>query len=145
VSIVGGDVMLLHGVATVDWSAAMNVGVAHSDPNPNSTYFNSKGMWVTYVLVVAFVHYMFLSLPFLSVAMAWTLTNVLHNMVCYFVLSHISFYPTYCEGLLMPDICFAVCSQVYRQHVIYIMFECFNCHVSVCLFHIIWCELHSWY
>jgi len=60
----------------------MNVGVAHSDPNPNSTYFNSKGMWVTYVLVVAFIHYMFLSLPFLSVAMAWTLTNVLHNMVC---------------------------------------------------------------
>jgi len=60
----------------------MNVGVAHSDPNPNSTYFNSKGMWVTYVLVVAFIHYMFLSLPFLSVAMAWTLTNVFHNMVC---------------------------------------------------------------
>jgi len=60
----------------------MNVGVAHSDPNPNSTYFNSKGMWVTYILVVAFIHYMFLSLPFLSVAMAWTLTNVLHNMVC---------------------------------------------------------------
>ena len=60
----------------------MNVGVAHSDPNPNSTYFNSKGMWVTYVLVVAFGHHVFLSLPFLSVAMAWTLTNVLHNMVC---------------------------------------------------------------
>jgi len=60
----------------------MNVGVAHSDPNPNSTYFNSKGMWVTYVLVVAFIHYIFLSLPFLSVAVAWTLTNVFHNMVC---------------------------------------------------------------
>jgi len=100
----------------------MNVGVAHSDPNPNSTYFNSKGMWVTYVLVVAFVHYMFLSLPFLSVAMAWTLTNVLHNMVCYFVLSHILFYSLYCDRLLVLDICFAICYLVHRQHAICVIF-----------------------
>jgi len=59
----------------------MNVGVAHSDPNPNSTFFNSRGMWVTYVIVVVLVHYMLLSLPFLSVAIAWTLTNILHNVV----------------------------------------------------------------
>ena len=59
----------------------MNVGVAHSDPNPNSTFFNSRGMWVTYVLIVAIVHYMLLCLPFLSVAAAWTITNVLHNVV----------------------------------------------------------------
>jgi len=64
----------------------MNVGVAHSDPNPNSTYFNSKGMWVTYVIVVAFIHYVFLSLPFLSVAMAWTLTNVIHNTLMFLIL-----------------------------------------------------------
>jgi len=132
--------MSLHGVATVERSSAMNVGVAHSDPNPNSTYFNSKGMWVTYVLVVAFVHYMFLSLPFLSVAMAWTLTNVLHNMVRYFsVLSHILFCPPYCLGLLVLDICFAVCSLVCRQHVIYVIFECCNCHISayVCFRHLV--------
>ena len=60
----------------------MNVGVAHSDPNPNSTYFNSRGMWVTYIIIVAIMHYMLLSLPFLSVALAWTLTNVIHNAVC---------------------------------------------------------------
>jgi hypothetical protein len=64
----------------------MNVGVAHSDPNPNSTYFNSKGMWVTYVIVVVFIHYIFLTLPFLSVAMAWTLTNVMHNMLMFIIL-----------------------------------------------------------
>jgi hypothetical protein len=64
----------------------MNVGVAHSDPNPNSTYFSSRGMWVTYVLVVAFIHYVFLSLPFLSVAMAWTLTNVIHNSLMFIIL-----------------------------------------------------------
>lgn len=64
-----------------NWSGTMNVGVAHSDPNPNSTYFSSKGMWVTYAILVAFLHYVILSLPFLSVAMAWTLTNVIHNAV----------------------------------------------------------------
>ncbi|ESN98562.1 hypothetical protein HELRODRAFT_177041 [Helobdella robusta] len=64
----------------------MNVGVASSDPNPNSTYFSSRGMWVTYILVVAFIHYVFLSLPFLSVAMAWTLTNVIHNMLMFIIL-----------------------------------------------------------
>jgi len=61
----------------------MNVGVAHSDPNPNSTFFNSRGMWITYVIIVILVHYMLLSLPFLSVAVAWTLTNVIHNAVCH--------------------------------------------------------------
>jgi len=64
----------------------MNVGVAHSDPNPNSTYFNSKGMWVTYVIIVAIMHYMLLSLPFLSVAVAWTLTHVIHNALMYIIL-----------------------------------------------------------
>jgi len=64
----------------------MNVGVAHSDPNPNSTFFNSRGMWVTYIIIVGIVHYMLLSLPFLSVAGAWTLTNVLHNAVYNFTL-----------------------------------------------------------
>jgi ORMDL family len=66
-------------------SETMNVGVAHSDPNPNSTYFNSRGMWMTYVIIVAIMHYMLLSLPFLSVALAWTLTNVIHNSVSTFV------------------------------------------------------------
>lgn len=59
----------------------MHVGTANSEDNPNSTYFNSKGMWFTYIIVVAIIHYVFLSLPFLSVAMTWTLTNVIHNMV----------------------------------------------------------------
>jgi hypothetical protein len=45
-------------------------------------------MWVTYMIVVAFIHYVFLSLPFLSVAMSWTLTNVIHNVVS-FVILHI--------------------------------------------------------
>ena len=59
----------------------MNVGVVANGPNPNATYFNSKGMWLTYVLVVAFIHYVILSLPWLSVAWAWTSTNIIHNIV----------------------------------------------------------------
>jgi hypothetical protein len=64
----------------------MNVGVANSNTNPNSTYFNSKGMWVTYIVLTGFIHYIFLSLPFLSVAMSWTLTNVIHNILMFFIL-----------------------------------------------------------
>ena len=59
----------------------MNVGTCNSEANPNNSYFNSKGMWVTYVLIVSMIHYVCLSLPFLSVAMSWTLTNVIHNLV----------------------------------------------------------------
>ena len=65
----------------------MNVGVAHSESNPNTSYFNSKGMWVTYIVVVCLIHYICLSLPFLSVAMSWTLTNVIHNLVSKTVIS----------------------------------------------------------
>lgn len=64
----------------------MNVGVSNGNCNPNSTYFNSKGIWLTYILIVAFCHYVLLSLPFLSVAMAWTLTNILHNVIMFFIL-----------------------------------------------------------
>ena len=59
----------------------MNVGVAHSEPNPNTSYFNSRGIWLTYVIVVVILHYVCLSLPFLTVGMAWTLTSLLHNLV----------------------------------------------------------------
>lgn len=59
----------------------MNLGVVPNGLNPNATYFNSKGMWITYVLVVGFIHYIILSLPWLSVAWAWTGTNIIHNAV----------------------------------------------------------------
>ncbi|KAH9524846.1 ORM1-like protein 1 [Bulinus truncatus] len=58
----------------------MNVGVAHSDSNPTHSYFNSKGIWLTYLLLVFGVHLLLLSVPFFSVAVAWTLTNVLHDL-----------------------------------------------------------------
>ena len=66
---------------TKDATAKMNVGVASSNPNPNTDYFNSRGMWVTYILVVFFGHYVLLSIPTITVAWAWTGTHVLHNVV----------------------------------------------------------------
>jgi len=48
---------------------------------------NSKGMWLFYTLLVGLLHWIVMSIPFISVAMAWTLTNVIHN-VGMFVLLH---------------------------------------------------------
>jgi hypothetical protein len=59
----------------------MNVGVANSDQNPNTSWLNSKGIWFTYVIFTTTMHLILLSLPFLSTAASWTLTNVLHNVV----------------------------------------------------------------
>jgi len=67
----------------------MNVGIAHSDSNPTHHYFNSKGIWITYLLLVFGVHLLILSVPFFSVAVAWTLTNVIHD-VCMYVMLHVT-------------------------------------------------------
>lgn len=64
----------------------MNVGTAHSELNPTHSYFNSKGMWLTYLILVGLLHLLLISFPFLSVAQAWTLTNVLHNITMFFIL-----------------------------------------------------------
>ena len=66
---------------TRDQADRMNVGVAHSDSNPNHSVYNSKGIWITYLLLIFLVHLLILSVPFFSVAIAWTLTNVLHDIV----------------------------------------------------------------
>ena len=62
------------------------MGTATSEVNPNSSYFNSKGMWVTYALLVTGFHFVLLTFPFLSTAMAWTLTNCIHNIVMFLLL-----------------------------------------------------------
>lgn len=53
----------------------------HGDVNPNSSWLNGKGLWLSYGLGVLLLHLILLSLPFLSTAVAWTLTNLIHNMV----------------------------------------------------------------
>lgn len=59
----------------------MNVGVAHSEVNPNTRVMNSRGIWLAYVLLVALLHVVLLSIPFFSIPVVWTLTNVIHNLV----------------------------------------------------------------
>ncbi|KAK2184642.1 hypothetical protein NP493_259g01004 [Ridgeia piscesae] len=64
----------------------MNVVVVHGDPNPNTSYVNSRGIWLTYVIVVVILHYVCLSLPFLTVGLAWTLSILLRNLIMFMVL-----------------------------------------------------------
>lgn len=70
----------------------MNVGVAHSEVNPNTRVMNSRGIWLTYLLLTVALHIILLSIPFFTVPLVWTLTNVIHNLVsytcsCWFILS----------------------------------------------------------
>ncbi|XP_046350008.1 ORM1-like protein 2 [Haliotis cracherodii] len=64
----------------------MNVGVAHSDANPTHSYLNSKGIWITYIIIIFTAHLLILSVPFFSVAVAWTLTNVFHDVIMFCIL-----------------------------------------------------------
>ncbi|KAM4736919.1 ORM1-like protein 2 [Anableps anableps] len=64
----------------------MNVGVAHSEVNPNTRVMNSRGIWLTYLLLTVVLHVVLLSIPFLSVPLVWTLTNVIHNLAMYLFL-----------------------------------------------------------
>ncbi|KAI6059812.1 ORM1-like protein [Aix galericulata] len=59
----------------------MNVGVAHSELNPNRRVASGRGSWLAYGLAVGALHVVLLSVPVLSVPVVWTLTNVLHNLV----------------------------------------------------------------
>ncbi|XP_061859056.1 ORM1-like protein 1 isoform X1 [Colius striatus] len=67
----------------LSYRVKMNVGVAHSEVNPNTRVMNSRGMWLTYALGVGMLHIVLLSIPFFSVPVAWTLTNVIHNLGMY--------------------------------------------------------------
>nr|XP_028558577.1 ORM1-like protein 3 isoform X2 [Podarcis muralis] len=58
----------------------MNVGTAHSEVNPNTRVMNSRGIWLSYVLGIGLLHVILLSIPFFSVSVVWTLTNIIHNM-----------------------------------------------------------------
>lgn len=52
-----------------------------SEVNPNSSWLNARGMWASYCFGVFLMHLAFLSIPFVTVSWAWTLTNLIHNAV----------------------------------------------------------------
>lgn len=64
----------------------MNVGTAHSEVNPNTRVMNSRGIWLSYVLAIGLLHVVLLSIPFVSVPVVWTLTNLIHNLGMYIFL-----------------------------------------------------------
>ncbi|XP_004429270.1 PREDICTED: ORM1-like protein 2 isoform X1 [Ceratotherium simum simum] len=64
----------------------MNVGVAHSEVNPNTRVMNSRGIWLAYIILVGLLHVVLLSIPFFSIPVVWTLTNVIHNLAMYIFL-----------------------------------------------------------
>uniref|UniRef100_A0AAV2LHF5 ORM1-like protein 3 n=1 Tax=Knipowitschia caucasica TaxID=637954 RepID=A0AAV2LHF5_KNICA len=67
-------------------AAVMNVGTAHSEVNPNTRVMNSRGIWLSYILGIGLLHVILLSIPFASVPVVWTLTNLIHNLCMYLLL-----------------------------------------------------------
>ncbi|KAL5006479.1 hypothetical protein ScPMuIL_015285 [Solemya velum] len=84
----GNREMILLGKDTVTRfeNFKMQVGVTSSDDNPTHSYLNSRGIWLTYILIIFVAHLLFLSVPFFTVAFAWTLTNVIHNLIMFIIL-----------------------------------------------------------
>ncbi len=75
------DVIWIHGYLC---HLPRELGIMHvvaGALNPNRYWLNSKGMWAGYLTAVAILHYSLLGMPFLTTAMAWTLTHVIHNVV----------------------------------------------------------------
>ncbi|CAL8124264.1 unnamed protein product [Orchesella dallaii] len=59
----------------------------HGQENPNVHWLGSRGMWFTYLVVMFALHLFLLSIPFLTIPLAWTFTNVIHN-TCHFIFLH---------------------------------------------------------
>lgn len=53
----------------------------HGDVNPNKNWIESKGMFVFYFITIVSLHLILLSLPMISISIAWTMTNITHNLV----------------------------------------------------------------
>eukprot|EP00731_Ephydatia_muelleri_P007903 Em0004g241a len=62
-------------------------------PNPNALWLNSRGMWLGYILMVAFLHFLLMSVPFLTTGMAWTLTHLIHNVGNYVMFHYLKGTP----------------------------------------------------
>ncbi|CAO1354653.1 unnamed protein product [Diamesa serratosioi] len=52
----------------------------HGDVNPNKNWIESRGMYVFYLITIVSLHLILLSLPMISISMAWSMTNIMHNL-----------------------------------------------------------------
>lgn len=62
----------------------MNVGVAHSDENPNCSWLSGRGGWLAYGFAVCLLHLLVFAIPFIERHSVCTVANVIHNIVRYF-------------------------------------------------------------
>ena len=53
----------------------------HSRFNPNESWLEGRGSWLTYTVIVGVTHLAILSIPFIGTATAWTLTSIIHCIV----------------------------------------------------------------
>jgi len=58
-----------------------SIAGGHGETSPNSSWLSARGFWLAYFLGLLFVHLLLLSVPFVTISMAWTATNLLHNFV----------------------------------------------------------------
>ena len=68
-------------VLLINWQHNFSNRFIWTSVNPNSSWLNGKGFWLSYTLGVLLLHLVLLCIPVLTTAQAWTLTNVIHNMV----------------------------------------------------------------
>lgn len=60
----------------------------HGDCNPNTTWLKSRGLWLSYTIGMLVLHLIILSVPLLTIPIAWTITNLIHNLI-HFIFLHI--------------------------------------------------------
>ncbi|KAH9396956.1 ORM1-like protein 3 [Tyrophagus putrescentiae] len=61
--------------------------------NPNASWLNGRGVWLTYILLIAILHFILLSMPFLSVPVVWTATFQIHNILMFIFMHYIKGTP----------------------------------------------------
>lgn len=54
---------------------------AKAGPNPNTSWLNMRGTWLTNLLLVLAFRFVFSLIPGVTTELCWTLTNVTYNIV----------------------------------------------------------------
>ncbi|XP_065339787.1 ORM1-like protein 3 [Cloeon dipterum] len=52
----------------------------HGYSNPNASWLDNRGLWLSYGISFLVLHLSLLSIPFISTSTAWTLTNLIHSL-----------------------------------------------------------------
>uniref|UniRef100_A0A5S6QNE8 Protein kinase domain-containing protein n=1 Tax=Trichuris muris TaxID=70415 RepID=A0A5S6QNE8_TRIMR len=64
----------------------MNVGQAHSECNPNSSWLSDRGGWAAYTAGVMVLHLLLRVVLCTPWQFVWTATNVIHNLLMYVIM-----------------------------------------------------------